>query len=342
VSEEAAVSWLLGSKDPSVRFLTLTEVLGASPRSREVRRARDAIPGGPRVRRLLRGQKRNGGFGVHPYAKWTGAHWRLVSLVELGIPPGHPGAVAAAGTVLAWLTSTAYARAIRRVNDRIRQHASQDGNAIAVCSRLGLAREDRVRELVERLVVAQWPDGGWNCDPQPETAHSSFHETLATLWGLVEFANATGDPPATAAADRGAELLLSHRIFRSHRTGEVAHPEWVKLHYPPYWHYDVLHALLVLSRWGRAGDPRTTDALELLEARRGADGRWDADGRRYWSPPGSGRPAEEVVEWGPNRPSEMVTLNALRILRAAGRLRGSMRGGGRGSGPKRDTTGSRG
>ena len=36
---------------------------------------------------LLAGQRRDGGFGVHPYRKWTGAHWRLVSLVELEVPP---------------------------------------------------------------------------------------------------------------------------------------------------------------------------------------------------------------------------------------------------------------
>jgi hypothetical protein len=94
----------------------------------------------------------------------------------------------------------------------------------------------------------------------------------------------------------------------------------VKLHYPPYWHYDVLHSLLVLSRWGRIRDPRAMEALILLEGKRRDDGRWDADGRRYWSPPRSGGPAEEVVDWGPARPNEMVTLNALRVLRAAERL----------------------
>ena len=34
---------------------------------------------------LLRGYKRAARSGVHPYDKWKGAHWRLVSLVELGV-----------------------------------------------------------------------------------------------------------------------------------------------------------------------------------------------------------------------------------------------------------------
>ena len=52
------------------------------------------------VRTLLLGQCRDGGFGVHPYRKWAGAHWRLVSLVELGIPAGEQRALRAADTVL--------------------------------------------------------------------------------------------------------------------------------------------------------------------------------------------------------------------------------------------------
>ena len=43
---------------------------------------------GPKVTALLSGQRGDGGFGVHPYRKWTGAHWRLVSLAELAFAVG--------------------------------------------------------------------------------------------------------------------------------------------------------------------------------------------------------------------------------------------------------------
>ena len=45
---------------------------------------------------------------------------------------------------------------------------------------------------------------------------------------------------AREAADRAAELFLSHRLFRSLSDGEVIDRRWLALHYPPYWHYDVL------------------------------------------------------------------------------------------------------
>jgi hypothetical protein len=139
------------------------------------------------------------------------------------------------------------------------------------------------------------------------------------MWGLHEYGRATGDPAAHGAAARAAELLLDHRLFRSLRTGEVIARAWLEPHYPPYWRYDILQALLVLSRMGRAGDPRAADALDELERRRLPDGRWTTR-IHWWKPPGSGSLTPEVVDWGRSGPNEMATLNALRVLRAAGRL----------------------
>ena len=94
---DLAIQFLLESTDPSVRYFALTDLLDASPRSRQVAAARKEIPNGKRVRALLAEPRANeqktnrefathpGSFGDHPYKKWNGAHWRLVSLVELGI-----------------------------------------------------------------------------------------------------------------------------------------------------------------------------------------------------------------------------------------------------------------
>jgi hypothetical protein len=240
---------------------------------------------------LLRGQRSDGGFGGHPYSKWRGAHWRLVSLVELRVPKTNRAARAAANQVLGWIASPRWQKpkAIRGLE---RRHASMEGNALAVCCRLGLARDPRVRSLVDVLVRAQWPDGGWNCDRASGAHRSSFHETLAPIWGLVEYHRATGDPEALNAARRGCELLLEHRLFRSTKTGQVIHPEWTRIHWPHYWHYDVFQGLRAVQMLGRLDDARAADARQLLLDRRLPDGTWRADGRRYW------RPATEAVDWG--------------------------------------------
>jgi hypothetical protein len=303
-----AVSWLLSSAEPAVRLLARRDLLG-----QDIVHTREVLDGAV-VRTLLSGQCHDGGFGVHPYRKWTGAHWRLVSLVELGIPPGEPRAVRAAGTVLDWLTGQEHRSSVVTVGGLARCHASQEGNALAVCSRLGLGRDPRVELLAESLIRWQWPDGGWNCDPRATGRRSSFHESLAPAWGLFEYWQATGEPDARQAALRTAELFLEHRLFRSLHNGEVIRRDWLTLHYPPYWHYDILQSLLVLSRMRLTGDLRCCDALAVLDRRPRPDGRWQP-GAYWWKPLGTPRGTVEVIDWGRSAPSEMITLNALRILR---------------------------
>jgi hypothetical protein len=334
-SDDPAIQFLLNSTDPSIRYFTLVDLLGKLNRSREVKAARDQILAGPRVKALLAGQHvgkpksqdsfalHPGGFGVHPYKKWDGAHWRLVSLVELGIPAREPRAVAAADQVLRWLTSEFHRSKIKTIAGRVRRCGSQEGNALAVCSRLGLTDDPRVQYLARSLIAWQWPDGGWNCDKKPSANHSSFYESLSPMWGLIEYHKATGDEAALQAAQHTAEMFLRHRLFRSTTTGAVIDPEWLKLHYPLYWHYDVLQVLVILSRMPDAGSmmhaARVQEALDIIEAKRQPDGCWKAEGF-YWVLIGKRTSNVDVVDWGRHGPNEMITLNALRVFKVAGRM----------------------
>ena len=336
-ADSSAVEWLLQSEDPSVRYFTLTDILDKQKDSPEVEKTRKLIHRGPKVCTLIDGQQSDGGFGVHPYQKWTGAHWRLVSLVELGIPQGFRPAVRATNLVLNWLLGEAHVRNVPQIDGRYRRCASQEGNALAVCSRLGIARDPRVRRIAESLVEWQWPDGGWNCDRREEANHSSFNESLSTLWGLVEYYHATDDKRVAESAEKAAEFFLRHRLFRSCRTGEVRQPEtfhskvhrsihsFTELHYPLYWHYDILQALTILHRAGKLADPRAEEAIDLVESKRGEGGRWRPEGY-YWSLKRKTRARlavsnVEIVNWGRGGPNEFVTLNALRVLKDAGRFR---------------------
>jgi hypothetical protein len=279
--------------------------------------AKKQIPQGQRLRALLSGQRADGGFGVHWYKKWAGATWRLVSAVELGVPPDNQIVRHAANYVLSRLP-------LRRsephqVRGRYRLHASVLGNPLGACSRLGMADDPRVQRIAHSLVRWQWPDGGWNCDSSEDSRHSSFYESLATLWGLNEYLRATKDNTVRSAVGRAAELFLRHRLFRSCHGDDVINPRWIRLHYPVYWHYDILQGLLVLDRAGKLGDPRTREALALVESKRAKDGTWHLEGR-FWHL-GNRRAANtEVVDWGPSGPNEMVTLNALRVLASARRV----------------------
>ena len=313
VALSPAVGWLLESDEPGIVAQAKRDLLDEQEPAAEAH-----VIHGPKVRALLEGQQADGGFGVNVYAKWGGAHWRLVSLAELGVPAGEPRCLAAAETVLAWLTGQSHRDRIQVIDGLTRRCGSQEGNALAVCCRLGLADDARVRVLAESLVAWQWPDGGWSCDKKAKGHRSSFNESLPPMWGLHEYWAATGEAGARAAAERTAQLFLEHRLFRALATGKPIRKSFVTMHSPPYWHYDFFQALVVLARMGLVGDPRAGDALDLLEERRLPDGRWRAGGR-WWKAPGSKGSNVDVVDWG-SGPSELLTLHALRVLRAAGRF----------------------
>src|SRR5256886_17238981 len=170
---------------------------------------------------LLEGQRADGSFGFPPYPKWTGRPWRLVPPAELGVPGRSRAARAAANTVLDWIAAPSEPVVVA---GKERRHASMEGNALAVCCHLGMAHSLRVRRLVEVLLRSQWPDGGWNCDPHPDAHHSSFHETLAPIWGLDEYPRNTGEGGPRKSARRPPGLLLGHRRYRRASDGGALHP----------------------------------------------------------------------------------------------------------------------
>jgi hypothetical protein len=260
---------------------------------------------------LVRGLSRD--YGVHAYGKWRGAHWRLLSLVDLGVEPGHQGALDAAEQALTWLTKPRRLNAIhkRRIDGRVRRCASQDGRALHACLRIGLRGDERLDTLAESLAETQWPDGGWNCDIRPPVTHSSFHESWGPILGLAEYG-------ADEAAFRGAEFLLRHRVVFSHRTGKLARPMLLRLRLPAYWHYDLLVGLRTLAGSVGLDDPRAGDALDILESKRRPDGTWRCEGK-WWKRPGSKGSNVEAIDWG-DAANELVTEQAEGVLAAAGRL----------------------
>jgi hypothetical protein len=311
LSTEPGVASLLSSAEPGIRYLTRVELLEEPESSRALVALSSAIEHGPKVSALLDFED------LHPYQKWRGSHWRLVSLVELGLPAGHPKAQDACQLLLHHWATEGLRAPVRIVDGLPRRHASQEGNALAVACRLGLAEDPRARVLAEELCGWQWPDGGWNCDDR-STHRSSFHETLAPCWGLIEHHRATGEPRSLEAALRAAQLFVEHRLYFSSRTGQPIHPSFVAFHWPPYWHYDVLQALRVLAPVGVLSDPRCEQAFELLSHKRLRDGGWRTGGR-WWRAPraeamGKQPGNVEAVDWGITA-SEMVTLNALRAIK---------------------------
>ncbi len=316
-----AVDALLVSEEPAVRYLAQMRVLGEDPSSPTMTALREEVRHSPRAVTLLARQHKESGQAFDPYQKWHGAHWVLVILADLGYPPGDESLIPLRERVLAWLLSDYHFRQITTMQGRVRRCASQEGNAIYALLSLGLA-DERVDELARRLVAWQWPDGGWNCDRNPDACHSSFMESLIPLRALALHARVTGNAASAAAAERAADVFLSRRLYRRRSNGAVIDADFVKLHYPCYWHYDILFGLKVMAEAGFIGDERCRDALALLESKRLPDGGFPAEAR-YYSVSTYG-PNTSSVDWGgvsKGRMNPWVTVDALYVLQARENLR---------------------
>jgi len=164
-------------------------------------------------------------------------------------------------------------------------------------------------ELANRLVSEQLEDGGWNCEA-PKSVRSSFHTTICVLEGLLEYEGAVGSAPWVAEARRrGEEYLLKRSLFRRLSTGEVANAEFLRLAWPPRYHYDVLRGLDYFRAVGAKPDARMDEAVRAVESKGQADGRWLLD-VSYDEALGVTIGGDRVGE-----PSRWNTLRAMRVLR---------------------------
>jgi hypothetical protein len=294
-------------------------------------RARVAVEGwGARLLALQAPDGRWGGGAYFP--AWTSTAWTLMLLRHLGLDPASERA----------------RRAVALVREHCRWECDDlpffdgelepciNGMAVAIGAYFG----QDVRGIVDRLLGEQMRDGGWNCEQDRGSTRGSFCTTICVLEGLLEYERATGGTPeVAAAARRGQAYLLDRRLLRRLSTGEVINQAWTRFSFPTY-HYDVLRALDYLRSAGVAPDERVSEAIGLVEQKRGGDGRWllenpHAGGEylleQYVAAPQPGdrvlgefdglyrvrRPGQVHfdLDEGEGKPSRWNTLRALRVLR---------------------------
>lgn len=300
--------WLLDS-DPAIRWQVMRDLLDEPAEVVEAERARVATEGWGA--RLLALQAPNGLWdgGVYdpdeprdpddPGQPWTGTHHTLVLLREFGPDPASP----------------AVRTAITRVRDNVKwDHGGEEyfagevepcvnGMVVALGDYFG----ENVQGIVDRLLDEQLADGGWNCDVELGSTRGSFHTTICVLEGLLQHERTTGaSAEVTASRHRAEEYLLERRMLRRLSTGELADPTWTLFSFPPRWFYDALRGLDYLRAAGVAPDPRLDEAIDLVENKRGADGRWLLEN------PHVGKAHFEMERVG--EPSRWITLRALRVL----------------------------
>jgi hypothetical protein len=302
------IDWLLDA-DPAIRWQVLRDLTDAPADEIAVERARVQREGwGARLLALEGadglwdgGAMFPAGYaGGEPGQPWSTTMHTLQTLQIFGLEP----------------TCEAARRAVPLVAENARwEHAGEryfdgevepciNGRTIETGAYFGVD----VAPVVERVLGERLADGGWNCAAESGSVRSSIDTTINVLDGLLAFEGATGGSAAVREARRsGEEYLLERSLFRRKSTGDVVDPAYLDFAFPYYWHYDVLRALDYFRRAGAAPDPRMTEAVAVVRAKRQSDGRWLLDrvhpGRVHFA-----------VENGLGQASRWNTLRALRVL----------------------------
>ena len=314
---DSPVQWLLDG-DPAIRWQALRDLVRADERTVVRERARVASEGWGA--RLLAKQSRDGRWaaagsrgrkssdaGLYT-PKWTSTTYTMLLLRDFGLPADNDRAQRACVPLLevglqpdGGVSYGTWAQWTKRGETCI------TGMVLSILSYFEYD-DERVDTIVAHLLDEQMPDGGWNCRRHAGATHASVHTTISALEGLrfYELLARRHARRARAAQKRGREFLLEHRLFRSHRTGEVMKREFIRLSFPPRWHYDILRALDYFQSVKAPRDERLAEAVEIVRGRSAGDGRWPLEYTYH------GKTHFQLERVG--APSRWNTLRALRVL----------------------------
>jgi hypothetical protein len=306
-SIDQTTKWLLDG-DPAIRWQTLRDI--TSERGALVDQERRRVESEGWGARLLAKQDPTGTWAGGLYTpKWTSTTYTLLMLRDFGLEQTNRQAREGCKLLLEGGLQPDGGINYGDGANRSRQgEACVSGMVLSLLAYFRL-KDERQHSIAGYLLDQQLADGGWNCRRPSGATHSSVNTTISVLEGLrhYELTLPVRVGEIRRAQRLGREFLLAHRLFRSHRTGNIIKSEFTRFSFPPRWHYDILRALDYFKTVNAPRDPRLTEAVEIVRTRRREDGRW-------LLPAGyKGHTFFELEKAG--KPSRWNTLRAMRVLR---------------------------
>jgi hypothetical protein len=317
--------WLLEAENPSVRYLTLRDILDRPDDDRAVRSAKRQIMKTGAVPDILNRQREVPYRQGHPrfYTdKYRGLVWSLIVLAELGAE-----ADAQIREQCEYLFDNSQElrdggfsmnAAARTGGGRITEVVPcLTGNMVWALIRLGYLDDPRLSRGIEWLTRFMRFNDGVKEDPQDppydrlepcwgrHTCHMGVVKALKGL-GAVPPERRTNDTADTLR--RAVEFMLVHHIFRrSHDLRRTSKPGWLKFGFPLMYQSDVLEILDILTGLG-VRDSRMDEAVDLIVAKQDATGRWSLENTYN-----SDRLLIPMGQKG--EPNKWITLRAMRVLK---------------------------
>ena len=300
------IDWLL-SGDVSIQYQVYRDVLNSDKKLLQDRISKEGWGAG-----FLQKRNKEGHWGRGFYQpKWISTHYTLLDLKNLGISPKKREIKQSLSSILTNLKGPD--GGIYPISAGKKSDVCVNGMFLNYACYFRM-EEDKLKSIVDFILNEHMQDGGFNCFSNRKGAvHSSFHSTISIIEGILEYRKNGYRYRLKELKDAEAEsieFLLKHKLFRSHRTGDIIDNRMLMLSYPSRWRYDILRALDYFRIAGVEYDSGMDDAIEVLLKKRSSNNKWPLQAKH------PGETHFDMEKSG--KPSRWNTLRALRVLRYYG------------------------
>jgi len=316
--------WLMEERNPSVRYLTLTNILDRKETHPEVKRAKADIMRTGIVPRILGSQTRGSwnSPGRFYRDKYRGTAWQLIILAEHAADGSNKQIKAACEYILRYSQDPeSYAFSYDQRGGSLGGRHTEvipclTGNMIWSLLKLGFIGDERVQKAIEWITRYQrFDDGakekpkGWPYDRYEMCwgKHSCHLGVVKALKALSAIPKNQRKRDVRVTISKACEYLLAHHIYkRSHDLTKVSKPGWLKLQFPLMYQTDILEIADLLVELG-IRDERMEDALRLVVSKQNEKGQWNLEGTfngRFW-----------VNIEKKAMPSKWITYRAMKVLK---------------------------
>jgi hypothetical protein len=315
--------WLLEKSNPSVRYLTLVNLLDKKQTDPEVVQAKAEIMLSGVVPKIL-GRQAEGnwnGPGRFYVDKYKGTVWQLIILAEHEADGGNKQIKDACEYILRYSQDPdSYGFSYhQRGGDSGGRHSEVipclTGNMVWSLLKLGYAKDERVQHGVEWITKYQrFDDGtdekpkGWPYDRYEMCwgKHSCHMGVVKALKALSAIPRGQRNKKVTDTIAKASDYLLKHHIYKqSHDLRKAAKPGWRKLQFPLMYQTDVLEIACILTDLG-IKDIRMKDAIDIITSKQNEDGKWNLEGTF------NGRFQVDIGNKG--KPSKWITYRSIKVL----------------------------
>ena len=319
-----STEWLLEPDNPSVTYLTLTEILGKPENNSQVKKSKiDIMKKGP-VPKILAKQNDEGYWGIaedfYMRSKYKGTVWSLIILAELGAD-GRDERIKKTCEFLLKISQDYESGGFSHRGNFNSGGNHNDiipclsGNMVWTMIRFGYLNDLRVQKAINWLIkhqryddgIAQAPEGWPYRYEKCWGTHTCHMGIVKTLKALAEIPPNKRSKSVNNTIENSVNYLFKHHLYKkSHDLSQVGHQDWIKFGFPRLWQTDALEMLEILINLDYY-DKRMQDAVDLIVNKQNNEGKWNME-RTF-----NGRFQTSIEPKG--KPSKWNTLKALKVLK---------------------------